>query len=146
MLRSGGKKLVFTNGCFDLIHRGHIEYLVRAKALGDYLLVGVNTDASVRRIKGAKRPIVCEDDRAYIIANLAPVDFVCLFDEDTPLRLIKEIVPDILVKGSDWPLEEIVGKEVVEAAGGRVATIGYIPDNSTTGLVETIIRRFGNTS
>lgn len=144
--RRSGKRLVFTNGCFDLIHRGHIEYLTRAKALGDYLLVGVNSDASVRRLKGANRPIVCEDDRAYIVANLAPVDLVCIFDEDTPLRLIKQVVPDILVKGADWQLDEIVGKDVVEAIGGRVATVEYIPNNSTTGLVEAIIQRFGNTS
>lgn len=134
--------VVFTNGCFDIVHRGHIEYLLRAKALGDVLIVGINTDDSVRRIKGEKRPIVPASDRAFVVANLSPVDFVCTFGEDTPFRLIEEIVPDILVKGADWKVDDIVGKDVVEAAGGRVETIEFIPNRSTSNIIERILERF----
>ena len=141
-LRAEKKTAVFTNGCFDLIHRGHIEYLTHAKALGDVLIVGVNDDAGVSRLKGKGRPIVAEDDRAYIVANLAPVDYVCLFTEDTPLELIGAIVPDVLVKGADWKLDDIVGKEIVERAGGRVATIPFVAHRSTTGIIDRIIERF----
>lgn len=139
-----GKIVVFTNGCFDIIHRGHIEYLTKAKSLGDILVVGVNTDASTRRIKGDKRPIVPEDDRAFVVANLAPVDVVCLFDEDTPYELIHSIVPNVLVKGADWSVGDIVGKDIVENAGGKVMTIEYLPNRSTTSIIEQIIQRFGN--
>ena len=142
-LREQKKKVVFTNGVFDIIHRGHVEYLVKSKALGDVLIVGVNTDASVRRIKGDKRPIVSEGDRAFVVANLSPVDYVCLFDEDTPLNLISAIVPDILVKGADWKVDDIVGKEVVEKAGGKVITIDFIPDRSTTSIIDRVLERFG---
>ena len=141
-LRKEGKKVVFTNGCFDLIHRGHIEYLSKAKALGDVLVVGVNTDASTRRIKGDKRPIVSEIDRAFIVANLFPVDYVSLFGEDTPLEIIKAIVPDILVKGGDWKTDDIIGKEIVEQAGGIVSTIEFVPDRSTTSIIERIIKAY----
>lgn len=134
--------VVFTNGCFDIVHRGHIEYLQRAKALGNVLIVGINTDDSVRRIKGEKRPIVPAEDRAFVVANLSPVDFVCTFDEDTPYRLITELVPDILVKGADWKVDDIVGKDVVEATGGRVATIEFIPNRSTSNIIERILERF----
>jgi rfaE bifunctional protein nucleotidyltransferase chain/domain len=137
-LKHDGKKLVFTNGCFDILHRGHVEYLWQSKALGDVLLVGMNTDASVRRLKGSSRPIVNEDDRAFVLAALQVVDFVCLFDEDTPYELIKIVEPDILVKGADWPIDKIIGKDVVEASGGVVKTIESIPNRSTTNIIEKI--------
>ncbi|MBI5022195.1 MAG: D-glycero-beta-D-manno-heptose 1-phosphate adenylyltransferase [Ignavibacteriales bacterium] len=143
-LRKENKKVVFTNGVFDIIHRGHIEYLIKAKALGDVLIVGLNSDSSVRRIKGDKRPIVGENDRSFVLANLSPVDYVCLFDEDTPLNLISAIVPDVLVKGADWSVDAIVGKDVVEKAGGRVMAIEFIPDRSTTSIIEMILKRFGS--
>jgi rfaE bifunctional protein nucleotidyltransferase chain/domain len=142
-LREQKKIIVFTNGVFDIIHRGHVEYLAKSKALGDVLIVGINTDASVRRIKGDKRPVVSEGDRAFVVANLLPVDFVCLFDEDTPLNLISAIVPDILVKGADWKVDDIVGKEVVKKAGGKVITIDFIPDRSTTSIIDRVLERFG---
>jgi rfaE bifunctional protein nucleotidyltransferase chain/domain len=137
-LKREGKKVVFTNGCFDIVHRGHIEYLTKAKALGDVLLVGMNTDASVRRLKGPTRPVVCQDDRAFVLAALRVVDYVCLFDEDTPRELIKAVVPDVLVKGSDWAIDSIVGKDIVEAAGGKVQTIDFVPNRSTTNIIQKI--------
>ncbi len=141
-LRHDKKRVVFTNGCFDIIHRGHIDYLAKAKSLGDVLIVGVNTDASVRRIKGEQRPIVEEDDRAFIVAHLSPVDFVCLFDEDTPLQLITRIVPDVLVKGADWDVGKIVGKDIVEQAGGTVETISFVPNQSTSNIIQRIVERY----
>jgi rfaE bifunctional protein nucleotidyltransferase chain/domain len=137
-LKGEGKKIVFTNGCFDIIHRGHVEYLTKAKALGDVLFVGMNTDRSVKRLKGPQRPIIGEDDRAYVLAALNAVDYVCLFDEDTPYELIKVVVPDILVKGSDWAIDAIVGKDIVESAGGRVQTIDFVPNRSTTDIIKKI--------
>jgi rfaE bifunctional protein nucleotidyltransferase chain/domain len=139
-----GKTVVFTNGCFDLIHRGHIEYLTKAKLLGTILVVGVNTDSSVKKMKGEKRPIVPQNDRVFIVANLAPVDYACLFDEETPLHLITALLPDVLVKGADWNVDDVVGKDVVERAGGRVMTIEFVPNRSTTSLIERIVQRFGN--
>jgi rfaE bifunctional protein nucleotidyltransferase chain/domain len=133
-----GKKVVFTNGCFDIIHRGHVEYLTKAKALGDILIVGMNTDASVRRLKGPERPVVCQEDRALVLAALRVVDYVCLFDEDTPYELIKAVIPDVLVKGSDWKIDSIVGKDIVEAAGGKVQTIDFVSNRSTTNIIEKI--------
>jgi rfaE bifunctional protein nucleotidyltransferase chain/domain len=131
--------LVFTNGVFDLLHRGHAAYLESARALGDALVVGVNTDASTRRLaKGTDRPLNEEEDRAALVAALECVDAVCLFDEDTPARLIEALVPDVLVKGGDYELERVVGREVVEAAGGRVVLIPFLDGYSTTGLVERI--------
>ena len=141
-LRRQKKKTVFTNGVFDIIHRGHVEYLKEAKALGDVLIVGLNTDESVKRIKGEKRPVVSQDDRAFVLSHLTPVDYVCLFPDDTPLALISAIIPDILVKGADWSLGDIVGKDVVERAGGIVATIDFVPDRSTSGIIERILERF----
>lgn len=141
-LRAENKTLVFTNGVFDILHRGHVEYLLKARALGDALVVGLNTDASVRRIKGDTRPIIDERDRAFILAHILPVDYVCLFDEDTPLGLISRILPDILVKGADYNVEDIIGREAVELAGGRVATIDFVPDRSTSGIIELILERF----
>jgi D-beta-D-heptose 7-phosphate kinase/D-beta-D-heptose 1-phosphate adenosyltransferase len=139
-LKRQGKKVVFTNGCFDILHRGHVEYLQKAKQLGDVLIVGLNTDASVKRLKGAERPIVQQEDRAIVIAALAAVDYVCLFDEDTPYELIRAIVPDVLVKGADWSVENVVGRDVVEAAGGMVKTIEFVPDRSTTSIITRIIQ------
>ena len=141
--RRQGKSVVFTNGVFDIIHRGHVEYLAKAGSLGDILIVGLNSDASVRGIKGDLRPIVAEDDRAFVLANLSPVDYVCIFNESTPDRIIRALIPDVLVKGADWKIDDIVGKDVVEGAGGRVATIDYIPERSTSGIIDRILQRFG---
>jgi len=140
-LKNEGRRVVFTNGCFDILHRGHVEYLQKAKALGDVLVVGLNTDNSVRRIKGPDRPVVEENDRAHVLAALAPVDYVCLFGGDTPYELIRALVPDILVKGADWPVEKVVGKDIVEAAGGSVKTIEFLPNRSTTGILERIRKK-----
>lgn len=136
------KKVVFTNGVFDILHRGHVEYLLSAKKLGDVLIIGLNSDSSVKSIKGPLRPIVNEKDRGFILCQLACVDAVCLFDEDTPFNLISAIVPDVLVKGADYSIENIVGRDVVEKAGGIVKTIEFVPDRSTTNIVETIVQRF----
>ncbi|MFI5251926.1 MAG: D-glycero-beta-D-manno-heptose 1-phosphate adenylyltransferase [Bacteroidota bacterium] len=140
-LRTEKKKVVFTNGCFDIIHRGHVEYLKGAKAMGDALIVGVNSDSSVRRIKGPGRPIVNEADRMYVLATLIPVDYVCLFDEETPYELIAAIVPDVLVKGSDWDVGSIIGRDIVEAGGGKVATIQFVQDRSTSSIIKKILER-----
>jgi rfaE bifunctional protein nucleotidyltransferase chain/domain len=137
-LKREGKKVVFSNGCFDIIHRGHIEYLTKAKALGDVLFIGVNTDASVKRLKGPQRPVVGQEDRAFVLAALRAVDYVCLFDEDTPYELIQSVVPDVLVKGSDWAVGNIVGKDIVEESGGTVQTIDFIPNKSTTNIIQKI--------
>ena len=137
-----GQRVVFTNGVFDIIHRGHVEYLAKARALGAALFVGINSDESVRRIKGEKRPVVTLEDRAFVLSNLVPVDVVCAFNEDTPYNLIAAIVPDVLVKGADWKVDDIVGKDVVLAAGGKVETIDYIPNRSTSGIIERILERF----
>jgi D-beta-D-heptose 7-phosphate kinase/D-beta-D-heptose 1-phosphate adenosyltransferase len=138
-----GKKVVFTNGVFDILHRGHVEYLSKAKALGDVLIIGLNTDASVKRNKGPLRPIVQEQDRAFVLSSLACVDAVCLFDEDVPFNIISALLPDVLVKGADYTLDTIVGRDVVEGSGGVVTTIEFVPDRSTSGIVETIVSRFG---
>ncbi len=132
------KQIVFTNGCFDLLHVGHIRYLKEAKKQGDILIVGVNTDASVKRIKGPQRPIQIEQDRAEILAALECVDFVTLFDEDTPLNLIKELKPQVLVKGGDWRPEQIVGSDVVLAAGGKVLSLNFVDGRSTTNIIKQI--------
>ena len=129
-------RVVFTNGVFDLLHRGHVDYLYEARALGDALVVGLNADASVRRLKGAGRPLNAEHDRAVVLAALACVDFVTIFEEDTPRELIAALVPDVLVKGGDYRVEDIVGRAEVEAAGGRVLTLPFRDGHSTTGLIE----------
>ena len=139
-LKKAGKSVVFTNGCFDILHRGHVDYLSKARALGDVLIVGVNSDVSVKRLKGVHRPIVQEDDRAAVLAALGVVDYVCLFDEDTPYELIRVLVPDILVKGADWSVGDIVGKDIVEAAGGTVHTIEFLPNRSTTNIIQKILQ------
>jgi D-beta-D-heptose 7-phosphate kinase/D-beta-D-heptose 1-phosphate adenosyltransferase len=143
-LREEGRGVVFTNGCFDIIHCGHVEYLNKAKQLGDVLVVGVNSDNSMRRIKGELRPIVPQEDRTLILSNLCSVDYVCVFEEDTPAHIISALVPDILVKGSDWSIDRIVGRDVVEAAGGKVMPIKLTPDHSTTNIIETILSRYCN--
>lgn len=137
--RAKGKRIVFTNGCFDLMHIGHTRYLQAAKALGDVLVVGVNSDVSVRTLdKAPDRPIVPEAQRAEVLAALGCVDFVVTFDESDPLQLITTVQPDILVKGGDWAIDRIVGRELVEARGGIVKTIPLIPGLSTTGLLQRI--------
>ncbi len=138
-LQAKGKKVVFTNGCFDLLHLGHVRYLEQARSLGDALVVGVNTDASAKRLnKGWGRPITPENDRAAVVAALACVDQVVLFGEETPLELITALQPDILVKGGDYKLKDIVGREVVLARGGRVKVIPFVPGYSTTDLFRRI--------
>jgi rfaE bifunctional protein nucleotidyltransferase chain/domain len=136
-----GHKVVFTNGCFDLLHRGHVHYLEEARALGDALIVGVNTDGSAARLnKGPGRPLNPEGDRARVLAALACVDRVVLFDEDTPLELITALQPDVLVKGGDYQLNEIVGREIVLARGGQVVALPFLPGYSTTALLERLRR------
>lgn len=135
-----GLKIVFTNGVFDILHRGHVEYLENAKKLGDKLIVGVNSNSSVKRIKGEKRPIVDEIDRATIISSLKSVDAVVIFEEDTPLEIITNIIPDVLVKGADWKVDSIIGREIVENNGGEVKTIQFLDNRSTTNIIENILR------
>lgn len=137
-LRERGRRVVFTNGCFDLIHAGHAALLEEAAALGDLLVVGLNSDASVRRLKGPSRPMMSETQRALLIAMLRPVDYVVLFREDTPQKLIEMLVPDLLVKGSDYRHEEIVGREVVEAHGGRVVRLPLLEGLSTSGILKRL--------
>jgi rfaE bifunctional protein nucleotidyltransferase chain/domain len=134
------KTVVFTNGVFDILHRGHAEYLAASKSLGDVLVVGVNSDASVRRIKGPARPVIPEADRAFLISSLACVDAVSLFDQDTPFDIISAVVPDVLVKGADWAVDDVVGKDIVETAGGKVLTIPLIPNRSTTNIIDRILK------
>jgi D-beta-D-heptose 7-phosphate kinase/D-beta-D-heptose 1-phosphate adenosyltransferase len=137
--RPRAAKVVFTNGVFDVLHRGHVEYLARARALGDVLVVGVNTDDSARRLgKGPGRPVNPQDDRAYVLAGLAAVDYVTLFDEDTPRELVAALLPDVLVKGGDYRKEDIVGAAEVEAAGGRVVVAPLVPGRSTTSILERV--------
>lgn len=137
-LRGEGKRLVFTNGCFDLLHPGHVSYLKQARSLGDALVVALNSDRSVRELKGKGRPILNQQERAEVIAALEAVDYVTIFDEETPRVLIAAVLPDVLVKGGDWALAEIIGREEVEAAGGRVLSLPYIEGSSTTDIIERI--------
>jgi D-glycero-beta-D-manno-heptose 1-phosphate adenylyltransferase len=143
ILRSTGKKIVFTNGCFDLIHTGHTRYLAKAKTFGDILVVAVNSDSSVRVIKGEKRPINSEADRMETLAAIESVDFIPLFHEPDPYRIISELQPDVLVKGGDWPIEKIIGRDIVEKRGGQVISVGYIEGASTTGIIERILKVYG---
>ncbi len=140
-LISENKKLVFTNGCFDILHKGHIAYLNQAKSLGDVLVVGINSDDSVKILKGENRPVNNQSDRAYLIDNLKSVDYVIIFREETPYNLIKEILPDFLVKGGDWKEEDIVGSDVVKASGGRTISLQYLPDYSTTNILDQISKK-----
>ena len=137
-LRQQGKTIVFTNGCFDIIHAGHVTYLENAKVLGDVLVVGLNTDDSVRRLKGSGRPVNNEQDRALVLDSLRFVDYVTLFNEDTPYELIQEIKPDILVKGGDYTPETIVGADIVMQYGGKVVVIPLVKGKSTSGLIEKL--------
>ena len=139
-LKVAGKKIVFTNGCFDILHVGHVRYLGKAKKLGDVLIVAVNSDSSVRKIKGEKRPLVPEGERAEILASLAAVDYVILFQEETPLTLIESLQPDVLVKGGDWDAEKVVGRESVQKWGGSVKIIPEVKGASTTNIVAKIIK------
>lgn len=141
-LQSLNKKLVFTNGCFDIIHSGHVDYLNKAKQLGDFLVVALNSDISVKKIKGAKRPIINETERAIILDNLKCVDYIIYFDEETPEKLIESLIPDILVKGADWSMDKIVGREIVIANGGEVKTIEFSCDQSTSKIINLIIDRY----
>lgn len=136
--RRGELRVVFTNGCFDLLHPGHIETLERARALGDALIVGLNSDASVRELKGAGRPVICEAERAELLAALECVDGVVIYGEPTPRETIAAILPDILVKGGDWPGDQIVGRAEVEGAGGQVVSIPVVPSYSTTAIVQKV--------
>lgn len=131
-----GKKVVFTNGCFDLLHIGHVRYLKEARSLGDILVVALNTDASVRKLKGPERPVQLEDDRAEILSSLVCVDYTLLFDEETPERIIKLIKPDILVKGGDWKVDQIVGAPFVQSYGGTVKSLPFVDGRSTTNLIK----------
>jgi D-glycero-beta-D-manno-heptose 1-phosphate adenylyltransferase len=141
-LKKEKKKVVFTNGVFDLIHAGHVDYLVKAKKLGDVLVLALNTDSSVKRIKGDKRPILQQDERAFIVSNLKPVDYVTFFDEDTPAEIISDLIPDVLVKGADWAIDNIVGREVVEANGGEVKAIKFVNEQSTSKVIKIIAERY----
>jgi D-beta-D-heptose 7-phosphate kinase/D-beta-D-heptose 1-phosphate adenosyltransferase len=141
-LKRKGKKIVFTNGCFDLLHYGHVKYLEDAKRKGDILVVAINSDASVRKLKGKNRPIVNQKDRLGLIAALESVDYVVSFNEDTPLKVIKELKPDMLVKGADWDRKQIVGSEFVLNYGGNVSTIKLIEGRSTTNLIKKIAKIF----
>ena len=137
-VRAQGKRIVFTNGCFDLLHPGHVRYLWMARGLGDYLVVGLNSDRSVRAIKGPSRPVMDQGARSEVLAALGFVDGVVIFDEDTPLRVIEKLLPDVLVKGGDWSEDKIVGGDVVKRNGGVVRVIPFVEGFSTTGVLERI--------
>lgn len=139
-LRQAGRRVVFTNGCFDLLHPGHVRYLRQARALGDALIVALNSDRSVRELKGPSRPILKEDERAEVMAALACVDFVTIFDEPTPREIITALLPDILVKGGDWSIDTIVGREEVEAAGGQVMSLPFVDGVSTSEVIARIMQ------
>lgn len=141
-IQAQGKKIVFTNGCFDILHPGHIELLRRARPLGDCVVVAINSDTSVRRIKGEKRPLICEEERAEILAALEMIDYVCVFGEDTPLEAISRIRPDVLVKGADWEHEGIVGRAELESWGGTAVALPLVEGQSTTGIIERVVARF----
>jgi rfaE bifunctional protein nucleotidyltransferase chain/domain len=136
--KSSRKKVVFTNGVFDILHRGHAEYLAAAKSFGEVLVVAVNSDSSARKIKGPLRPVVNENDRAFLVAQLGSVDAVCIFDEKTPLEIISALLPDVLVKGADWDVNDVIGKEIVEGSGGKILTVPLVPQRSTTGIIGRI--------
>jgi rfaE bifunctional protein nucleotidyltransferase chain/domain len=136
--RNKNKKIVFTNGCFDILHKGHVTYLAEARKLGDVLLIGVNSDASVKRLKGPERPINNEQDRAYVLSQLKSVDFTEIFTEDTPLNLILKVKPHVLVKGGDWKIDQIVGAKEVIANGGEVFSLNFVDGYSTTSIIKKI--------
>ncbi|MDD2683066.1 MAG: D-glycero-beta-D-manno-heptose 1-phosphate adenylyltransferase [Candidatus Cloacimonetes bacterium] len=137
-LQGQGQKVVFTNGCFDILHAGHVLYLEEARRLGDVLVLGLNSDASVRRLKGDSRPINPQSERSIVVAALEAVDFVCIFDEDTPYELIKALQPDVLVKGGDWQVQDIVGSDLVLAAGGEVRSLSFSEGLSSSNIIARI--------
>lgn len=139
IVRKKGKTIVFTNGCFDIIHAGHVRYLKKAKSLGGILVIGLNSDSSVKKIKGEKRPIVPQRERAEVLSGLEAVDYVVLFNEPTPIKLIKAVLPDILVKGADWASHEIVGADIVKAAGGKIKRVRLVEGRSTTNIIKKIL-------
>ncbi len=141
-VRKSGRKIVFTNGCFDILHVGHVRYLAAARSEGDLLVIGLNSDESVRLIKGAKRPIVTQDQRAEVLASLGTVDYVVIFDEPDPLALIETLKPNILVKGEDWTEDKIIGAEFVKSTGGKVVRVRFIDETSTSGIIEKIVERY----
>jgi len=141
-LKIKGKRIVFTNGCFDLLHIGHIRYLEEAKTLGDVLIVGVNSDSSVRKLKGPERPILPVEERTEILSGLGCVDYITIFDELDPLNLISSLQPDVLVKGGDWTKEQVVGSEVVKRSGGEVVIIPFVQGASTSNQIEIILKRY----
>ena len=136
--RAKGQKIVFTNGCFDILHHGHLDYLAKAADMGNVLIVGVNTDDSVHKLKGPERPVTNEKDREFQLSSLLCVDAVCLFDEDTPLELIQALKPDVLVKGGDYNIDNIVGASFVKSYGGKVEIVPFVQGYSTTGIIEYI--------
>jgi len=142
-LKQAGKRIVFTNGCFDIIHVGHVRYLKEARSLGDVLVVGLNSDESVRAIKGMNRPIVPQGERAEVLSSLRDVDYVVIFNEPDPYNTIAALRPDILVKGGDWSIENIIGRDIVESYGGKVCSIPFIEGASSTNIIESIIKKYG---
>lgn len=141
-IRAGRQSVVFTNGCFDILHAGHVSYLEEARRLGDFLVLGLNSDDSIKRLKGPKRPIVPFADRAAVLAGLRSVDMVIGFNEDTPYQLIQQIQPNILVKGGDWKPEQIVGSDIVQKAGGTVRSLSFKPGSSTTDIISVVLERY----
>jgi rfaE bifunctional protein nucleotidyltransferase chain/domain len=142
LLRATGQTIVFTNGCFDLLHPGHTRYLATARSLGHILVVAINSDASVRSIKGEKRPINTEADRAETLAALESVSFVTIFNEPDPYKVIAALQPDVLVKGGDWPIEKIIGRDIVQARGGKVVNVPYVDGASTTSIIDKILKTY----
>jgi len=145
-LRQRGLRIVFTNGCFDILHPGHLSYLQKARSLGDVLIVGINSDRSVKELKGNLRPIFDQDERCELLSGLESVNFITIFDKSTPRDLIKAILPEVLVKGGDWGLEQIVGREEVEASGGRVVSLPYEEGYSSSAIIQRILKRYGESS
>ena len=143
-LKQAGKRIVFTNGCFDIIHVGHVRYLKEARSLGDVLVVGLNSDESVRAIKGMNRPIVPQGERAEVLSSLRDVDYVVIFNEPDPYNTIAALRPDILVKGGDWSIENIIGRDIVESCGGKVCTIPFIEGASSSRIIEDIINKYNS--
>jgi len=141
-LKKDGKVIIFTNGCFDIVHAGHIDYMNKAKKLGDVLIVGVNSDTSVKRIKGRTRPIVDLDNRLRLLQGFSVIDYLCVFDDDTPLELIKKVKPNILVKGEDWKDKGVVGEDFVKTYGGSVELIGLLPGISTSIIIDKILKAY----
>ena len=141
-LRDAGQKIVFTNGCFDILHAGHVRYLTAARMAGDLLIIGLNSDQSVQKIKEPQRPIVSQGQRAEVLAALWCVDFIIVFDEPDPLNLIRALRPDVLVKGDDWPEDRIIGADFVKAGGGRIVRVPVVPDISTSKIIERIVKKY----